>query len=172
MPPIEASNPNALAAVPDIFTIYSVEHKAFASRNGDFGIRVSKRVVDGYCYMRVTGREDTNKIRFRLDSGAVVFRHSEVGNLHSRMDGQTNSDTLFEIVPRPDGTYFIKANNGLFVSAYDSGGLLLRASKKDADVHCVFLIRDPNNSGSLNDIKKVSTTSENEAEVTEAQVEA
>ncbi|KAF9170870.1 hypothetical protein BGX21_008221 [Mortierella sp. AD011] len=166
MSPSETSNPSALAAVPDIFTIYSTHHRVFVSRDGAFGIRLSKEVVDGYCFMRVTGREGTNKIRFCLDSGTVAFRHPDFGNLHSRSDGQTNEDTLFEIVPRPDGTYFIKSCDGLFVSAYTSGGLILRACKKEADVHCVFLIRDPNHSGPFQDIKKVSTTSENEAEIT------
>lgn len=99
--------------------------------------------------------QGTNKIRFSLDTGAIVFRHPEHGNLHSRFGGETENDTLFEVIPREDGiadSFYMKANNGLYVSAFDSHGLHLRASKADPDRHCVFLIRDPNHSKSADDL--------------------
>ncbi|KAF9165967.1 hypothetical protein DFQ26_009017 [Actinomortierella ambigua] len=144
---------DAVFNLPDPFTIYSEEHKRFASRHGDEAILMSKSVVDGHCYMtpELVGG---NKYRFRLDTRAIVFRHSDNGNLHSRFGNESESDTIFELIPRADGSYFIKADNGLYVSVYDSSGLHLRASKSEADKHCVFLIRDPSDAGPIRDIKK------------------
>lgn len=137
----DAYNPSAFVAALERFTIYSPEHKKFASRNGGNAIRVSKSAADQYCHMQLIEHvSGTNKIRFSLDTGNVVFRHTDNGNLHSRSGEKTKSDTLFELIPRTDGTFHIKADDGLYVSVYDSSGLVLRSSKKVPDVHCIFEI--------------------------------
>src|ERR1700743_898731 len=97
----EANEPSAIVAALDRFTIYSTEHRTFATRYNGSDIRIVKPAVDPYCIMTLLEHvPGTNKIRFSLDTGAVVFRHSERGNLHSRSDAMTNSDTFFELIPR------------------------------------------------------------------------
>ncbi|KAF8953616.1 hypothetical protein BGZ52_006839 [Haplosporangium bisporale] len=166
MLPTEANNPNAPVTLSERFTIYSPLHRVFASRYGPDAIRINKRPADEFCYMTLIEYvEGTNKIRFNLDNGAVVFRHSQNGNLHSEHTTATHPSQLFELIPRPDGTFTIKADDGLYVSAYDAhyaGGFILRSSKRQPDEHCIFEIRNVIKSGSIDDIKKVSN--ENEAE--------
>src|SRR5687767_12871033 len=93
---------------PNPFTIYSTAKSRFASRDGPEGIRVSKPVVDGYCYMTLLEQipGPTTKIRFSLDTRAVVFRHPSYGNLHSRFGNESGDDTFFEVIPRGDGTFY------------------------------------------------------------------
>ncbi|KAG0260941.1 hypothetical protein DFQ27_003265 [Actinomortierella ambigua] len=159
-----------LTILPSPFTIFSEEHQRFASRHGDLAILMSKAVIDGHCYMtpELVGG---NKFRFRLETRAIVFRHSDNGNLHSRFGNESASDTVFELIPRADGTFFIKADNGLYVSVYDSSGLHLRAAKREADIHCVFLLRDPSDARSIDDIKKSYAKYADEASVTFAPLE-
>jgi hypothetical protein len=139
--PTEANSPSDFVAALERFTIYSPEHNAYASRYGGDAIRVNKRSADEYCRMQLIEHiSGTNKIRFSLDTGNVVFRHTDNSNLHSRASNMSGSDTHFELIPKTDGTFNIKANNEKYVSAYDSGGLVLRASKSSPDVHCIFKI--------------------------------
>lgn len=100
---------NASFTIPNPFTIYSKSASRFASRNGEAGIRVSKSVVDGYCYMSLLEQSQGSliRIRFALDTGAVVFRHSDNGNLHSRFGDEKREDTYVEVIPRDDGTYYL-----------------------------------------------------------------
>ncbi|KAG0274917.1 hypothetical protein BGZ96_004033 [Linnemannia gamsii] len=171
MEPTEATNSNVLFTVPNPFTIYNPVAQRFATRHGNDEVRMSKPVVDGYCFMTLVEQvQGTNKIRFCLDNGAVVFRASSNSNLHSRFGNDKGTDTLFELIPRHDGTFYMRADNGNYVSYYTSSGPVLRASKPQPDQFCVFLIREPNNSGN-SDIQKASSAYENEAEIAAAQVE-
>ncbi|KAK5820642.1 hypothetical protein F5H01DRAFT_319714 [Linnemannia elongata] len=139
--PTEVNSPSAFVAALDHFTIYSPEHGKFTSRNGSSAVRVSKSSFDEYCRLSlVLHVPDTNKIRFSLDTGAVVYRHTDNSNLHGGSSNGSNPDSLFELIPRTDGTFYIKADNSNYVSVYDSGGLVLRASKSSPDKHCIFKI--------------------------------
>ncbi|KAG0344681.1 hypothetical protein BG005_001718 [Podila minutissima] len=174
MLPTEANNPDAPVTLSERFFIYSTTYQWFATRYETVAIHINKRVPDHYCYMTLIEQvPGTNKIRFALDDGTVVVRHSQNGNLHSGGYGATGPDSYFELIPRADGTFYMKAGDGLYVSVYDahySGGFILRSSKREPDIHCILEIRIAPNPASIDDIKKVSN--ENEAEVARAQVEA
>jgi hypothetical protein len=75
----------------------------YLSRNGPDSIRLSKVSADGFCALTLLDEiqgdsVDTVKVRFTLDTRAVVFRSPSNNNLHSRFGNEKGSDTYFEII--------------------------------------------------------------------------
>ncbi|KAG0010227.1 hypothetical protein BGZ82_003538, partial [Podila clonocystis] len=93
--------------------------------------------------------------------------------VHPRFGGETATETVFELMPRSDGSFYIEGDNGLYVSVINHYDLRLGAAKSTPDIHCVFLIRNPSDSRTPDDVKSSAALElKAEAGIAKAQIEA